>query len=205
MTHALLYQSAHKRRFGAALGLAALVHLAAISFGTSQRPQPATPAGSAGDPPEITFESPDPIPDPSSNETDPLPAPPAIEQLFIEEPSTPPPVRRQVRQATPITRPRTSAHPGATNLSTAKVFAVSAPRPEYPYEARRQKITGEGIVVMSVDPVSGSVTSVSMARTTGSPFLDNAAMTGFKRWRFKPGVVLSVTCPVSFTLTGASY
>jgi TonB family protein len=202
MTHALLYQSAHKGRFGAALCLAALVHLAAISLATSQSPAPATPAGSAGDPTEITFDAPDPIPNPPPNETDPLPAPPAIEQLFIEETSTPPPVRRQVRQSTPIT---TSAFPSGTNLSTAKVFAVSAPRPEYPYEARRQKITGQGIVVMNVDPVSGSVTSVSMARTTGSPFLDNAAMAGFKRWRFKPGVVSSVTCPVSFTLTGASY
>jgi TonB family protein len=91
------------------------------------------------------------------------------------------------------------------NVSTARVFAVSAPRPEYPYEARRQKITGDGIVVMNVDPVSGSVTSVSMSKTTGSAFLDNAAIAGFKRWRFKPGTVASVTCPVTFTLTGASY
>ena len=83
--------------------------------------------------------------------------------------------------------------------------AVSAPRPEYPYEARRRKITGEGIVVMNVDPVSGSVTSVTMSKTTGSAFLDNAAIAGFKRWRFKPGTVVSVTCPVTFTLTGASY
>jgi protein TonB len=85
------------------------------------------------------------------------------------------------------------------------VFAVSAPRPEYPYEARRQKITGDGLVVMTVDPVTGSVTSVSISKTTGSPFLDNAALAGFKRWRFKPGTISSVTCPVTFTLTGATY
>ena len=91
------------------------------------------------------------------------------------------------------------------NLSTAKVFAVSAPRPEYPYEARRQNITGDGIVVMNVDPVTGNVSSVSMSKTTGSPFLDNAAIAGFKRWRFRPGTVSTVTCPVTFTLTGASY
>ena len=91
------------------------------------------------------------------------------------------------------------------NLSTAMVFAISAPRPEYPYEARRQKLTGDGVVVMNVDPVTGNVTSVSMSTTTGSPFLDNAAIAGFRRWRFRPGSVSSVTCPVTFTLTGASY
>jgi len=58
---------------------------------------------------------------------------------------------------------------------------------------------------MTVDPVTGSVTSASMSRTTGSPFLDNAAIAGFKRWRFKPGTVSSVACLVSFTLTGVSY
>jgi TonB family protein len=90
-------------------------------------------------------------------------------------------------------------------VSSAKAFALSAPRPEYPYEARRQKITGDGVVVMTVDPVTGNVISVSMSRTTGSPFLDNAALAGFKKWRFKTGTVSSVTCPVTFTLTGASY
>jgi TonB family protein len=58
---------------------------------------------------------------------------------------------------------------------------------------------------MTVDSVTGNVISVSMSRTTGSPFLDNAALAGFKKWRFRPGTVSSVTCPVTFTLTGASY
>jgi protein TonB len=91
------------------------------------------------------------------------------------------------------------------NLSSARVFALSAPRPEYPYEARRQKITGDGIAVLNVDPANGSVTSVSMITSTGSPFLDNAAVAGFKRWRFRPGTVSTVTCPVTFTLSGTSY
>jgi TonB family protein len=59
---------------------------------------------------------------------------------------------------------------------------------------------------MTVDPVTGIVTSVSISKTTGSPFLDNnAAVAGFKRWRFRPGTISSVTCPVTFTLTGATY
>lgn len=205
MTQALLYPSAHKWRFGAALGAAAIIHLAALSFARNHTAEPAGPPGLSGQPPELTFEPSDPIPDPPMDETDPLPTPPSLEQLFVEDNPTPPPVRKQVRQLAPIIKPRTSAVPGSMNLSTAKVFAVSAPRPEYPYEARRQKITGEGIVVMNVDSARGSVTSVSMSKTTGSPFLDNAAIAGFKRWRFRPGTVSSVTCPVTFTLTGASY
>jgi TonB family protein len=58
---------------------------------------------------------------------------------------------------------------------------------------------------MTVDPMTGSVTGVSISKTTGSPFLDNAALAGFKRWRFKPGTISSVACPVTFTLTGATY
>lgn len=95
--------------------------------------------------------------------------------------------------------------PNSVRLSSARVFAVSAPRPEYPYEARRQRITGDGIAVMTIDPGTGNVIQVTMAKSTGSEFLDNAVVTGFKRWRFKPGSVSSVTCPVTFTLSGASY
>ena len=58
---------------------------------------------------------------------------------------------------------------------------------------------------MTVDPVTGNVSSVSMAKGTGSPVLDNAALSGFRRWRFKPGTVSTVTCPITFTLVGARY
>ena len=90
-------------------------------------------------------------------------------------------------------------------FSSARVFAINAPRPEYPYEARRQKITGDGVVAMTVDPVSGQVNNVSIVKSTGSPFLDNAALAGFRRWRFKPGTVSSIRCPITFTLVGATY
>ena len=91
------------------------------------------------------------------------------------------------------------------SLPSAKVFALSAPRPQYPYEVRRQKITGDGIALMTIDPSTGNVVDVTMSRSTGNVFLDNAAVIGFRRWRFKPGTVSSVTCPVTFTLTGADY
>jgi periplasmic protein TonB len=205
MTKALLYQSRHKKRFGVALTIAALVHVAAIGFASMRKPESATPSGVDNDPPIIEFTPDAPIPNPPTNPSDPLPTPPPTDQLFIDENATPPPARRQANKSTPIVRPSTNMYPGSLPVSSAKAFAISAPRPEFPYEARRQKITGDGVVVMTVDPVTGNVISVSMAKTTGSPFLDNAAVTGFKRWRFRPGSVSSVTCPVTFTLSGASY
>jgi TonB family protein len=206
MTRALLYRSRHKQRFGAALGIAAVIHVAAISLANIHRPEPATPSGVYDEvSPPIDLEPDTPILDPPTDLSDPLPTPPPTEQLFVDERSTPPPMRRQTNKFTPIVRPKTNTHPGSLPVSWAKAFAVNAPRPEYPYEARRQKITGDGVVVMTVDPVSGNVISVSMSKNTGSPFLDNAALAGFKKWRFRPGTVSSVTCPVTFTLTGASY
>lgn len=205
MTQALLYQSGHKWRFGLALAGAAVIHLAALSFAGNRRSEPVPPSGFPGEPTEITFEPGEPISDPPTDPSEPLPTPPPMELSFQDERSTPPPVRRQTDKFTPIARSTNNTVPGSSPISSAKVFAVSAPRPEYPYEARRQRLTGDGIVVMTVDPMTGSVTSVSMTRTTGSPFLDNAALAGFKRWRFKPGTISSVTCPVTFTLTGATY
>jgi TonB family protein len=204
MTNALLYSSRHKWRFGAALGAAIVIHLAALSFATNHGPITAGPPDFSGEPPEIIFDPPEQIPDPPDL-TEPLPTPPPMEQSLEVERSIPPPARKQINKVAPITPSRKSVIPGSLSISSAKALAISAPPPEYPYEARRRKITGDAIVLMTVDPMSGSVISVSMSKTTGSPFLDNAAMTGFKRWRFRPGTVSAVTCPVTFTLTGASY
>jgi protein TonB len=203
--NALIYQPTKKWRFAAALLAAAMIHLAAIAFANAHRAEPQTASGFSNEPPEISVEPPDPTPDPQPS-PDPLPTPPAIEELYdVENTTTSPPVRTQTRKATPLVRPPIVPTSRSLTLSSAKVLALNAPRPEYPYEARRQKITGSGRAVMSVDPGSGSVIDVRMSTSTGSAFLDNAAIAGFQRWRFKPGSVSTVTCPVTFTLSGASY
>jgi len=91
------------------------------------------------------------------------------------------------------------------SMSSARAVAVSAPRPEYPYEARRARATGSGVCVMTVDPSTGAVTSAVMAQSTGNPILDNAATSAFRRWRFKPGTVSKVRTPITFTMTGAQF
>jgi TonB family protein len=148
---------------------------------------------------------PDPIANPQPEQSDPLPTPPTINDFPVENATTPPPVHRRSATFTPVVKRANNSGASSSNLSAARVFAINAPRPEYPYEARRQKITGDGVVAMTVDPASGQVTEVSVVKSTGSPFLDNAALAGFRRWRFKPGTASSIRCPITFTLTGASY
>jgi TonB family protein len=201
---ALIYQPNHKWRFATALAAAALIHLAAISFATTHREEPTTSPGGDRDP-TVEFEAPEPNVDPPTELSDPLPTPPVINEFHIENTATPPPVRMQTSKSTPFVRQRTNGVPNSLNMSSAKVLVLNAPRPEYPYEARRARITGDGIVVMTIDPGSGNVVHVTMSESTGNQFLDNAAVAGFRRWRFKPGTVSSVTCPVTFALTGASY
>ena len=81
---------------------------------------------------------------------------------------------------------------------------VSKGNVQYPYEAKRARLTGSGVARVSVSP-SGSVTSVSMAKSTGHPSLDNAAISGLRGARFKPGTVPTVNIPITFTMTGAQF
>jgi TonB family protein len=199
----LLYQPGKKWRFGVALGAAVIIHFGAIGLAkvrNSERSAAPEPSGST----EVTLNDPAAPDDSSPKDIEPLPAPPTIDATYSEQPFTPR-LRTSVHPSTPIPKSRNNRTPSSLNLPAARVLALSAPRLEYPYEARRQKITGDGIAVLTIDPIGGNVIDVTMAKSTGNSFLDNAALAGFKRWRFKPGTVSSVTCPVTFTLTGATY
>jgi TonB family protein len=200
----LLDRSNHQRRFAAALGAAVIIHVAAIGFATTKQQIPIA-SGFTREGTVLELQPADPPPDSQPERPDPLPTPPTINDFLPENAATPPPVRRQPATLRPIVRRSSNTAPSSLNLSAARVFAINAPRPEYPYEARRQKITGEGVVGMTVDPASGQVSEVSMLKSTGNAFLDNAALAGFRRWRFKPGTASSIRCPITFTLVGASY
>jgi len=73
----------------------------------------------------------------------------------------------------------------------------------YPYWARVHHITGKGVAVMKVDTATGKVTSCYMAISTGSAILDDAALTSFRTFRFKPGGAPAVKCPITFTMSPA--
>lgn len=94
--------------------------------------------------------------------------------------------------------------PGELSHSEVRALAIFAPRPEYPFEARRKHITGSGVCLLSIDP-DGKVTDATMTQSIGSPVLDNAAVSAFKRWRFRPGTDPKIRIPINFTMTDPSH
>ncbi len=208
----LLYKAPPRWQVFAALGGAVAIHLgAAVIAGIHSEP----PIADLEAIPEAVIEAsieqapPEPEPTPPPEEPEPVEAPPEPQEPpeFQEEKPTPPPRTDKPKPVAPIARPAPQGLPkaGPMSMSSAKAVAVSAPRPEYPYEARRSKLTGSGVCLMTVDTASGAVTSAEMATSTGSPILDNSATSAFRRWRFKPGTVSKVRTPITFTLTGAQF
>src|SRR4030095_3210027 len=196
----LMYRPPPRLSFWTAFGIALGIHLTAVAL--SQRheavavelpPQPPQVVEATLAPPEATPPPEDiPLPEP--------PPPPEVQPEFHEE-RTPPP-----RPPPAATQPKfTPIKASEMSMSRAKALAINSPRPPYPYEARAHKITGSGVITVTVDPASGDVTRASVSQTIGNPILDNAATSTFQRWKFRPGTVSKVRIPITFTMTGASY
>src|SRR5262249_5970948 len=108
-----------------------------------------------------------------------------------EEPATP---ATTVEEDRPRVRRRAIVQPKAppatpTSLAAAKSLAISAPLPDYPYEARRAHVSGSGVCVITVNTASGNVTSAIMTESTGNALLDKITTDTLGRWRFKTGTV----------------
>jgi len=58
--------------------------------------------------------------------------------------------------------------------------------PDYPYPARDQHLEGSGLYRLNIKP-DGTVSSVTVLKSTGHMLLDQAAIHAFRQWRFKPG------------------
>jgi protein TonB len=196
----LLFQPAPRWHLWTALGGALAIHLTAVALAQRHEAPVAELPPNAPTVVEATLAPPEATPPPEDIPLPEPPPPPEIKPEFVEErtpPPRPPPTAQQ-QKFTPIKAQ-------AMSMSRAKALAINAPRPQYPYEARSRKITGSGICVAEVDPGSGSVTGASMTQSTGSPILDNSALSAFRQWRFRPGTVSQVRIPITFTMTGASY
>src|SRR6266536_3640296 len=85
----------------------------------------------------------------------------------------------------------------------ARSLVLFAPKPTYPFGARANLQTGAGFAILTLDPATGYVVNAVMAPSTGSKILDEAALTAFRQWRFKPGIMSKIRIPIQFTLTGA--
>lgn len=146
-------------------------------------------------------------PEPETPVPEELATPPPLEEIhqdqevFREENLTRPPVR-VLQRARPGSLVRGTT---AASLRSGKAMVAYAPRPVYPYEARRQRVTGSGVALLTVDQTSGAVTEVLMTRSCGNALLDNSTLDALRRWRFKPGNVTKVQVPITYTLMGVSY
>jgi TonB family protein len=130
---------------------------------------------------------------------------PAIEQAAAPEESTTPAApaekKHRVKRRAPRivqSEPSSFSTPTSLSLSAAQAMAVSAPLPQYPYQAKHANVTGSGVCVMSVDTASGKVTNAMMAQSTGNAILDKVTTETFRRWRFKAGSVSQVRVPISY-------
>lgn len=204
MPKPLLYKPPPRWHVWAALGGAVLLHITAV-VAAIKREAPPVDLSNIPDAVVIGLDQqeqpPEPTPPPEEPEPPPPPPPPTAEPEFKEEQPTPPPKNKPAQKVTPMARPQAAV----MGASGAKANAIFGPKPEYPYEARSKKITGSGVCVVTVDPATGNVTDATMAQSIGSPILDNAAVSTFRRWRFKPGVLSKAKIPITFTLTGAAF
>jgi periplasmic protein TonB len=203
-TKPILYKPAPRWQFWSYLGGALLIHGVAVLAAIKHEPPPAPdmPPDSVVIGIDQQEQPPEPTPPPEEPEAPPPPPPQTVEPEFKEEQPTPPPKNKPVTKTAPIARP---SAPGPMSASQAKVLALYKPTPQYPYEARAKHLTGNGRVVLSVDTASGNVSEATMGQSTGSPILDNSAVSTLRTWRFKPGAVPpKITVPITFTLSGAS-
>src|SRR5438270_4426322 len=203
MAGPLLYKPPPRWQVWAALGGAIAIHLAAVgAYAIKHEAPPVDLAQIPTATVEATLQPEDqPTPPP---EDIPIQEPPPIPDVAPEFHEEKPPPPKTNRPTGPVKAPQGVT--GTMSITGAKAIAINAPKPEYPYEARSRHQTGSGVAVLSVDTASGSVTDASMAQSIGSPILDQATLSAFRRWRFAPGKCApKVKVPITFTMTGASY
>jgi TonB family protein len=202
MNSALLYREHGRRLFWIALVSALAIHMGVVAFAKAKSPiaklenfDPATAVDIVD-----VFEAEPALPEESVTPL-PLEQIQADQESFPEENHTFPPIRARQKSRPPSLVRGTPT----TSLRSVKAMAAYAPRPVYPYEARRQKLTGSGVALLTIDQTSGMVTDVLMTQSCGNAILDNSTRDALRRWRFKPGNVTRVQVPITYTLMGASY
>lgn len=201
MNPALLYRIRGRWTFWIAFVCAVTIHLGAVVLGKNKS-EIAKLKNFSPDEGDVELVDTEPeLPSPEQSIT-----PPPVEQIpldqdsFQEENLTTPPVRSRKKS-----RPAVLVRGTIASFRSVKAMVTYAPRPVYPYEARRNRITGSGTVLLRIDPTMGTVTDLLMAQSCGDAILDHATLEAIRRWRFKPGTAANVQVPITYTLTGASY
>ena len=140
-----------------------------------------------------------PIPEAVKAVRQPQPAEPVRPEVSRPEPQpapTPTPAPATVeapKPAPPVTQPRFNAD------------YLDNPKPPYPGISRRMGEEGEVRLRVHVDP-AGNAQQIEIARSSGFPRLDQAALDTVKQWRFIPArqgeqpIAAWVIVPIQFSL-----
>jgi protein TonB len=172
----------------------------------------------------VSAEKPPPEPAPLVVPPPPRPQPPAMEvpiptlPMVLAPAPSPAPSPITVEVAAPVMPPAPPAAPtapaaapvavpvaGPRELPSSAVQVISAPAPEYPRASRREREQGVVQVRLFID-AAGLPRQVQVARSSGFPRLDEAALAAVRKWRFKPPLEEGrpvegwFTTPLNFTL-----
>jgi TonB family protein len=202
MRGVLIYRSNSGWRTLVAFVCASGIFATAICLGRTERnPQTISGSGNPDVSPEPTTEVVDAELEP---EPDVAPPPAPTDDYFPEQEA--PPARTITKKRKLVARPATATRSSqGLPRSDGEIFALYAPRPDYPCEARRQNAIGSGLASLTIDPATGVVISARMGRSTGKSILDASALRAFSRWKFRPGTATEIEIPITFRLTGVSY
>ncbi|PJG45708.1 hypothetical protein CAF53_23725 [Sphingobium sp. LB126] len=104
-------------------------------------------------------------------------APTTVQTTTKPEPALPAPVEAD--------EPRPAAPPAAKALANLNTRLLSTESPRYPMESRRRREAGIVVLLVVVDE-QGSVSDISIAKSSGFERLDKAALSAVRRWRWSP-------------------
>jgi TonB family protein len=200
MNPAFVYRQHGRSIFWIAFMSALAIHLGAVALAKTKSPPATLEDFNTGDVEVVDTAEPEPALREESSTPPPLEQIHPDQDIFREENLTPSPVRAHRK-----TRPGSLVRGTTASLRSVKAMVAYAPRPVYPYEARRQRVTGSGVAFLTVDQTLGTVTDVLMAQSCGNAILDNSTLDALRRWRFKPGTAARVQVPITYTLMGVSY
>ena len=204
MNKALIYRPNNRRLTWFSFVCAITIHLTAIAIaGNKTNPAAVTSWGDSDGPPIDVEYGPPP---PEIETVLPPDQPIVANQEFVEENVTRSPIHPRTK--TPVAAVQSATGIGtarAMGFGSAKALTLYAPKPNYPYEARRTGTIGTGVAHLTVNSAAGNVIDARMSHSTGSEILDNATLGALRRWRFKPGVAGNVDVPITYTLAGVSY
>lgn len=124
----------------------------------------------------------------------PTPLPPPVEAPRVDAvvsadiPPPPAPVQAPPLRIAPSTAPAAAPPPPTTeNVGDLSSTMISATPPRYPKESRR--LREQGVVLLRLLlGTDGRVADISVAKSSGHPRLDQAALSAVRRWRWSPAI-----------------